>query len=111
MIGNHRPAQRREVTDVHQIAGGSAEVAKPSDLNAHPVTATGRQAIWLQSLGRKFSFLVLDNPSMSNTARSRVFRCARQSPHGLAARLRKTRSFNHLGCCPTRFCAALHNEI
>jgi hypothetical protein len=62
MIGDHRPAQRREVTDVHQISGGSAEVAKPSDLNAHPVTATGRQVIWLQSFERKFSFFGVGQP-------------------------------------------------
>jgi hypothetical protein len=43
-------------------------------LNAHPVTATGRQVIWLQRFKRKFSFLGLDIPSMSNTALLRVFR-------------------------------------
>jgi hypothetical protein len=76
MIRDHRPAQRREVTDVTSDRGGFAEVAKSDDLNAHPVTATGRQVIWLQSFERKFSFFALDNPSMSNPACPRVFRCA-----------------------------------
>jgi hypothetical protein len=45
-------------------------------LSAHPETATGRQAIWLQGFKRKFLFMVLDIPSVSNTGGLRVFRCA-----------------------------------
>jgi hypothetical protein len=75
-------------------------------LNVHPVTATGRQVIWLQSFERKFSFLALDNPSMSNPACPRVFRCAA----GTLIVAGKARRFNQLSGMSLRY-AALHNEI
>ena len=46
------------------------------DLNAHPETATGRDAIWLQRFKRKFSFFRTDAPFMLNTGLARVFRFA-----------------------------------
>ncbi|MDP1867456.1 MAG: hypothetical protein Q8L13_14100 [Bradyrhizobium sp.] len=45
------------------------------DFNAHPVTATGHQAIWLQLIERKFCFFRVDAPFMSNTDPAGVFRC------------------------------------
>ena len=66
MIRDHRPAQRRETTDANQIAAASRRSLNLRDVNAHPETATGHRAIWLQSFKRKFSFFDLDDPSMSN---------------------------------------------
>jgi hypothetical protein len=74
------PHNAGEVPEDNQTAVAAPEDVVPVDLSAHPETATGHRAIWLQSFERKFLFLRLDDPSMSNPAMLRVFCCAAGMP-------------------------------
>jgi hypothetical protein len=56
------PHNAGEVPEDNQTAVAAPEDVVPVDLSAHPETATGHRAIWLQSFERKFSFFAIGRP-------------------------------------------------
>jgi hypothetical protein len=106
--GNHGPARRRGSTGKQADRGGCAGGRRPRGLSAHPETATGHRAIWLQSFERKFSFC-------SWTTRP----CLTRRPDSISLRDRnagqvvtapKSRRCNRLGRRADSL-AAMHHEI
>jgi len=62
MTVRSQTAQRWEVLDNIQTAATVSGGRILRSLIAHPETATGRPAIWLQSFERKFSFFEFEHP-------------------------------------------------